>query len=224
MFHRDVAVLSGVANVLRMRAFDVRELPLQRFDNIFGFVQAQGGLGEVRTPIGARDGQSLYLGGRSDDLGNRWGLASRADDFVVIAMADQYERVAFFGKLNRFNVNLGDQRAGGIDHAQPALFAGTAHFGRDAVGAVNHALAGRNFIHRVNKNGAFALQFFHHETVVHDLFADVDRRAEGLKGDADDVDGSHYAGAKAARLEQQKAFLAFRHLISRWLKDTLFPR
>ena len=41
-----------------------------------------------------------------------------------------------------------------------------------------------------------------------DFAAHVDGRAEGFKGDLDDVDGAHHAGAKTARLEQQHPFLA----------------
>ena len=41
-----------------------------------------------------------------------------------------------------------------------------------------------------------------------DLAAHVNGRAEGLKGDLDDIDGAHHAGAETARLEQQHPLLA----------------
>ena len=69
--------------------------------------------------------------------------------------------------------------------------------------AVNDALAGGNFVHGIDENGAFALEFFDDEAVVHDLFADVDGRAKGLKGNANDVDGANHAGAEATGLQQK---------------------
>ena len=43
---------------------------------------------------------------------------------------------------------------------------------------------------------AFAAQFVHYKAVVNDFLADVNRRSEGLKRDADDINGPHYPGAK----------------------------
>ena len=43
---------------------------------------------------------------------------------------------------------------------------------------------------------------------MYDFAPHVDGGAEGFKGDFDNVDGAHHAGAKATRLEQQHPFLA----------------
>jgi hypothetical protein len=104
-------------------------------------------------------------------------------------------------------VDLGHEGAGGVDYTEAALFAGLADFGRNAVGAVNDALAGGDFVNGIDENGAFALELFNHETVVDDFFADVDGRAEGLEGDANDIDGADDASAESAGLEQEKVFL-----------------
>jgi hypothetical protein len=40
---------------------------------------------------------------------------------------------------------------------------------------------------------------------VDDFLADIDGRAEGLEGDADNVNGAHHAGAEAPRLEQKQS-------------------
>ena len=76
-----------------------------------------------------------------------------------------------------------------------------ADFGRDAVGAVDDALAVGDFVFAVDEDGAFAAEFVDHKAVVDDFLADVDGRAEGLEGDADDVNGANDAGAEAAGLE-----------------------
>ena len=118
-------------------------------------------------------------------------------------MTDQDQRIAFPGKLHRFHVDLGHQRASRVDHPQLAQLAGLPDLGRNAVSAVDDALAGRNFLDAVHKNGALGGQLVHHVAVVDDLLAHVNGRAEGLQGDADDVDGAHHAGAEAAGLQQK---------------------
>src|SRR5215471_15904066 len=42
---------------------------------------------------------------------------------------------------------------------------------------------------------------------MNDLFADVNRGAEGLKGNADDVDRTHYTCAESPRFQQQDCLL-----------------
>ena len=121
----------------------------------------------------------------------------------MIVVADQDQRIAFLGKLHRFHMHLGDQRAGGVDHAQAAPGAVLADLGRNSVGAVDHALAVGNFVLAVDEDRALAAQFVHHKAVVDDLFAHVDRGPERLQRDADDIDGPHHSGAKAPRLEQK---------------------
>ena len=64
----------------------------------------------------------------------------------MIAMTDEDQRIAFFGKLHRFYVDLCDKWTSRIYHTQTAFFAGVADFGRDAVGAVNYALAFGDFV------------------------------------------------------------------------------
>ena len=98
-------------------------------------------------------------------------------------------------------MDLGDQRASGVNHAQAAANAVFADFGRHAVSAVDDALAVGDFVFAVDEDGAFAAEFVDYEAVVDDLLADVDGRAEGFEGDADDVNGADYAGAEAAGLE-----------------------
>jgi hypothetical protein len=76
-----------------------------------------------------------------------------------------------------------------------------ANFGRNAVGAVNDALAVGDFVFAIDEDRAFAAKFVDNKAVVNDLLADVDWRAECLEGDADNVNGTDYAGAEASRLQ-----------------------
>ena len=147
--------------------------------------------------------QVVDVFGRIDHLRYQRGLAQRADDFIVIAMSNQDERITFAGKLDRFHVNLGHQRTGCVDHAQLAQLALLANLGSDSVRAVDHALAGRNLLYAVDKDGALGGKLVDHIAVVYDFFAHVDRCAEGFKSDADNIDGAHHSGAKAPRLQQK---------------------
>ena len=52
------------------------------------------------------------------------------------------------------------------------------------------------------KTAPLALQPLDHIAVVHDLVADIDRRAVFLQRQHDDLDGAVDAGAKTARLAQ----------------------
>ena len=53
-------------------------------------------------------------------------LAHRAEHLVVALMADQDDGVAFPGEADRLEMDLGDQRAGGVDGAQAAAAAAAA--------------------------------------------------------------------------------------------------
>ena len=53
------------------------------------------------------------------------------------------------------------------------------------------------------KTAPLALQALDHIAVVDDLVADIDRRADRLQRQLDDLDGAHHAGAEAARRAEQ---------------------
>jgi hypothetical protein len=123
-------------------------------------------------------------------------------------MADQHQRIALLGELDRLDVNLGHQRAGSVNHLEAAGLAGVAHRRRNAVGRVDDALAGGDFLDLVDEDRAFFRQLIDHKAVVDDLPANVNGRAKGVEGDLDNVDGANHAGAKAAGFEQKDALLA----------------
>ncbi len=63
------------------------------------------------------------LGYIRNHLGRLRRFAQRAFDLVVVAVADQHQRVALLGKLDRLDVHLGHQRTGGVNHLQIAALA-----------------------------------------------------------------------------------------------------
>ena len=130
------------------------------------------------------------------------GDAERALHFFVAGVADEDHGAAFVIVFFDFEMDLGDERAGGVDNAQLAVFGAVPFAGRDAMRAENDALAGRHLVEALDKNRAFAFQRLEHEAVVNDLMAHIERASVGAQRAADGLDGTIDAGAKAARLSQ----------------------
>ena len=74
---------------------------------------------------------------------------------------------------------------------------------------INHTRTLRHLIQFVDEDRAFSSKVVDDIAVMHDLLAHIDRRAEGLEGNLDDIDGSHHACAEAAGLEKKNS-LGFR--------------
>ena len=117
-------------------------------------------------------------------------------------MADQDQRAALGHVALALIVDLGDQRAGGVEHRQAAGGGFFLDAAGHAMGAEDGHGARRHLAQILDENRAFGLQALDHVFVVHDLVADIDRRAVFLQRPLDDLDGAHDAGAKAARLRQ----------------------
>src|SRR6516162_2571711 len=119
-------------------------------------------------------------------------------------MSNQDQRITLARELHRLNVYLRHQRAGCINDPEFAQLARLAHFGRDAMSAVDHPLARRNLLHAVDKDGALSGQLVDNIAVMHNFLADIDWSTEGLEGDPNDVDGANHPGAEASRLQQKQ--------------------
>ena len=103
------------------------------------------------------------------------------------------------GKAAGLVVDLAHQRAGGVDDRQVAA-AGRllADLGRDAVGGEDDDGSGRHLVELLHEDRPPALQVADDMAVVHDLPADVDRRAEAFDGPLHDLDGPLDAGTERA--------------------------
>ena len=113
-------------------------------------------------------------------------------------MADHHDLVAGAQHLGDLDVHLGDQRAGGVEHLQPAALGVGAHLLRHAVRAEDHGGAGRHLVELLDEDRALGAQVVDHVLVVHDLVAHVDRRAVQLERALHDLDRALDAGAEAA--------------------------
>ena len=120
-------------------------------------------------------------------------------------VADQHDRVAVGREALGLDVHLGHQRAGGVEHLQPALAAVGVHLRGDAVGRQHHHRALGHVLLGVDEHRAAVGQLLDDVPVVHDLLAHVDRRAEVVERPLDRVDGAVDAGAVAAGRGQHEA-------------------
>ena len=110
----------------------------------------------------------------------------------------------------RLDMDLGDERAGGVEIVElAALGFGRHRFGH-AMGREDHAGAVGRLVQLVDEDRAQLLQPLDDEAVVDDLVAHIDRRAIFLERQLDDADGPLDARAEAARgCQEQLQIVAF---------------
>jgi hypothetical protein len=95
----------------------------------------------------------------------------------------------FLGEFDGFQMHLGYQWTGGVDHLQIAFaLASRPHRGRNPMRAENHARAHGYFLQLFHENGPGFAQLVHYVTVMDDLLADINRRAIEVQRDLDYVD------------------------------------
>ena len=137
-------------------------------------------------------------------------LARGALDLLVALVADQQDVVVLAGEPLRLVVDLGHQRAGGVDGLELALLGLAVHLGRDAVGGEHHGRAVGHLVELLDEDRAARLEVGDDVLVVHDLLADVDGCAVQVERL---LDGDHRAvdaGAVAARRGEQHGLLGRR--------------
>ena len=184
----------------RARPDDRREARAQRRDHLGGVVDRQRRLGDVGEPGGVARGDRRHVGRRLDqDHGARRQLAHGADHLRVAGMADHHHLQAGLVMALGLAMNLGDQRAGGVDVEHPPRLGLGGHRLRHAVRREHHRPVGRALVELLDEDRALGAQPVDDEAVVHDLVADIDRRAPLLERHLDDLDRPVDAGAEAAR-------------------------
>ena len=135
-------------------------------------------------------------------------LPHRAFHFGVPRVADHDDLVALRIQPRHFLVHFGNQRAGGVEHAETPRRRLVLHRFGHAVRRVDQGRARRHVGQILNENRAFLAQVVHHEFVVDDFVAHVNRRAEFFQRALHDADGSVHARAEAARIGEHDGFAA----------------
>src|SRR6185369_11963108 len=113
-------VLRCVANVIFVRQAKEREAEPESCNHRFRFVEAQSGLREHcdLLRIGHLHGRDLFQ--RFDDLDRLGSLSLNPDHFIVPAMADQDDTVAFLLEASGFQVNLHHQWTSRVNDSEVA--------------------------------------------------------------------------------------------------------
>ena len=198
--HRALPVLGGVADVVGVRPDHGREALAQPPDHLARVVDAERGLGDEGDALGVRELEPVDVPGRGDEVDAPVRVADRALDLGVAGVADQHDLAAFPGVPPALDVDLADERAGGVDDLEPAALRLLDHAPGDPVGAEDHDPAGRHVAGLVDEHGALGAEILDDGAVVDDLVPDVDRRPVQLERPLDHRDGAGHAGAKAPRL------------------------
>jgi len=130
-------------------------------------------------------------------------LAHRALDLGMAGVADHHDLAALRPHPLDLHMDLGHQRTGGVEHEQAARLRLAAHRLGHAVRGEDDRGARRHLLEPFDEHRTLGAQVGHHVRVVHDLVADVHRRAVHLQRPLDDLDRAIDAGAEAARLGEQ---------------------
>ena len=118
-------------------------------------------------------------------------------------MGDHDDLQVYVAHFADFDVHLGNQRAGCIEHIQSARSGFHANSLRDAVRAEDDGGTRWDFGELFDKNRALGLEVVDDEGVVDDFVAHINRRAVFFQRAFDDGDGAVDASAEAARVGKQ---------------------
>ncbi len=200
--HRLLPVLGGIADVPHVRPGDGGETLLQRGDDAARVIDRERGLRHVGQRQGVCDVEGRHVPHGLHQVNAAVDLADGALDLGMPGMADQHDLAALGGVAAALGVDLGDQRAGGVDHREAAVGRDLFHRAGDAVRAEDRHGAGRHLAQLVDEHGAPLAQALDDVPVVHDLVTDVDGRSELGQGPLDDLDRALHARAEAAGLRE----------------------
>ena len=104
--HRALAVLRGVANILRRRADDIGEARLQRIDDCLGVVDAERRLRDIGELVRVLDLELGDILGFRDQMHDAGNAAQRAFDFGMAFMADQDNFAPLLGVALAFGMHF----------------------------------------------------------------------------------------------------------------------
>ena len=114
-------------------------------------------------------------------------------------MADEEDVAAVLDQPLRLAVDLGDERAGGVEEFEAAFLGLRRHRLGHSVGGEDDRHSVRHLVELGHEHRALGLEAVDDELVVDDLVADVDRSPVALQRQLDDPDRPVDSGAEAAR-------------------------
>lgn len=208
VFDGALAVLGGVADVVRRRIDELREALTQAVHGLAGLVDRERGLGDPHDARGVAHDDVIDLVGGADDLDVIGGLAEGTLDLLVALMAHEDDVVVFLREAHGLAVHLGHERAGRVDRGEVAGGSGLVDGRGDAVRGEHDARPFGHLVGLLDEDRAALGQRLDDELVVDDLLAYVHGRTVELEGLFDDVDGAVHAGAVSAGSRQEDTAVA----------------
>ena len=203
LLDRILAVLGRVADVLSGRPLDRGEPFAEGLDDLVGLVDRQRGLRQVGQVVGVGHlHRSRLLDGLDQDRPSGR-LARGPDDLLVPGVPDQHDRPASVGEPPGLEVDLGDERAGGVQDRESSPLGVRVHLGSDAVSREHDHGALGDLGLLLDEDRALGLEIADDVRVVDDLLAHVDRRPVGSERALDGLHGSLDPGAVPARGGEQ---------------------
>src|SRR3546814_441386 len=174
------------ADIILARAADGREARTQGVDHPAGIVHGQGGLGDkgqLFRVTHLQGGDVFFILDQVDRTTvTSIVLAHGAFDFRMALVADQDALTTVTAVARHFDMDLGHQRAGGVEHLQaPTGGFGTHRLG-NPVGTENHDDVVRHLIQFLDEDRPAATQVFDDKFVVDHFVAHVDGRPEYFQG------------------------------------------
>ena len=127
----------------------------------------------------------------------------RADGLLVTGVTDVEDRVALVGPHLELVVDLGHERAAGVDHDAPSRRRRLFDLRGRSVGREHDGRRGRDLVDVVDEHDALAPELLDDQAVVDDLVVAVDGRLEDADHPCERLDGHLDAGTEASRLREQ---------------------
>src|SRR5262249_3565703 len=121
LLDRFLAILRRVANVVTRGSLYRWEFLTETRNDFLRVVEAEGRLRKERKLLRVFDFERVDGVHRIDDDRAIGSFAGRADDFLMVLVADQNNGALLTRKLEGFQVNLGNQRAGRVDDFEAAI-------------------------------------------------------------------------------------------------------
>ena len=173
---------------------------MKRRHDIGSIIDGQRGLGDEGKFIRITRGDCCDVFGGFDQQDFALGqLTHRANCFRVTRVADHDHLQAVVGVALRFDVDLGHQRAGGVDIDHFARLGRGGNSFRHAMCRENHRAVIGTFVQLFDKDSALIAQAVDDKFVVHNFVANIDRRPPFGEGHLNNLDRAINTGAKPAR-------------------------
>jgi hypothetical protein len=118
----------------------------------------------------------------------------------MTGVAYENDLPACCGMVFDFAMYLRNQGAGRIDDSEPTLARFLPNLGRNAMRTENGDCPIWNFIKTLHEHCPLCCQLIDYKSIVDNLFPNINRAAQSLQCDRDNVDGTNYPGAETAWL------------------------